>query len=108
MRTLNRLLTASALTVVAMLGFAAPAQAVVYGDYTDIGIRIRRTPCTCDGRIDGLGYPGQGATIYCWQFGTNIGGNNHWNYHTNRTTGVTGYSSDYYMTWGGTTPLERC
>ena len=92
--------------VVSALALATPAVAFVDGDYASSGIRIRRTPSTSDNRVDGLGYPGQGARVWCWTTGSTVSGSNIWNNHTNRRTGVRGYSWDGNVNWSGT--LGHC
>ena len=90
---------------------AAPAAAPVgilsvSGDYRVSGVYIRTcasTSCTALG----LGYPGQGARIDCFRQGTTVGGNNLWLHHRNVTTGVLGYSADYYMRHGDLN-IPRC
>lgn len=79
----------------------AASASAVSGDYAGSGIAIRSCQFTSCTRL-GLGYPGQGATIYCFKQGTNVNGNPFWDYHRNNSTGVTGYSADYYMNWSGT------
>jgi hypothetical protein len=76
---------------------ASPAAASVNGDYTADGVRIRACPSTTCQPVYGLGYPGQGATIYCYKIGSVVNGTPYWYYHRNRTTGVTGYSTDAFM-----------
>lgn len=78
----------------------------VSGDYRVSGVNIRTCPYTsCT--IVGLGYPGQGARIDCFRTGTDVNGNNLWLHHRNVTTGVLGYSADYYMRHG-TLNVPRC
>jgi len=91
----------------AMVAAATPAAAFVDADYSAIGVRIRRSP-SLSATIDGLGYPGQGARLWCWRTGSSVGGNTLWYYHTNRTTAVVGYSHDSLIDWGGTTGLNPC
>jgi hypothetical protein len=79
---------------------ASPAMASASGDYTSTGVRIRSCPSTSCTAY-GLGYPGQGATIYCYKLGTIVNGTPYWYYHRNKTTGVTGYSTDAYMSFVG-------
>ncbi|GIG69855.1 hypothetical protein [Phytomonospora endophytica] len=81
------------LIAVASIGVAGPAIANS-GDYSVNGARIWRGLGT--GGPLGLGYIGQGADVYCW--------NGEWNYHRNRTTGVTGYSHDSVIWWDGGIP----
>lgn len=80
---------------------ASPAMASANGDYTADGVRIRSCPSTSCNTVYGLGYPGQGATIICYKLGTIVNGTPYWYYHRNKTTGVTGYSTDAYMTFTG-------
>jgi hypothetical protein len=86
---------------------AAPAAAAVDGDYTGTDVRIRAAP-NLSSTIHGLGYPGHGATIYCWASGSAVNGNTTWYRHRNKRTGVTGYSSATLMAFGGQGPLGRC
>jgi|tagenome__1003787_1003787.scaffolds.fasta_scaffold19597350_2 hypothetical protein len=92
--------TALVATALAGAALAAPAAASVSGDYASSGVRIRTCPHTNCTAL-GLGYPGQGSTIYCFVSGDNINGNPYWDYNTDRATGVTGDSADYYMDWTG-------
>lgn len=90
---------------------AAPATesvGVLYvsGDYRVSGVYIRSCPYTSCTAL-GLGYPGQGARIDCFRSGTSVNGNNLWLHHRNVTTGVLGYSADYYMRHG-TLNIPRC
>ena len=78
------------LIAAATFGAAGPAFANS-GDYTVAGARIRSEPG--GGIVKGLGYPGQGADVYCY-----IG---EWNRNRNRATGVSGYSHDSVITWTG-------
>jgi uncharacterized protein YraI len=100
MKRLGRSLSAVALAIALLLLGAGPAGADVYGDYAGDGVRIRTGPSTSR-TVVGLGYRGQGARIYCITRGTSVNGNPFWLRHTNRTTSVTGFSADYYMTWSG-------
>lgn len=93
-------------TVIATSASAESSALAVSGDYRVGGVHIRRcasTSCTADG----LGYPGQGINITCFRQGTNVGGNDLWLHHRNKTTGVTGYSADYYLRHG-TLNVPRC
>jgi hypothetical protein len=100
MKLLARGLATTVLAICLVLAVAVAAGATVYGDYAGDGIRIRTGPHTTN-TVLGLGYRGQGAAIFCLAYGTSINGDNLWLRHRNRTTGVTGYSADYYMSWGG-------
>ncbi|MFI7386656.1 hypothetical protein [Streptomyces sp. NPDC049813] len=74
---------------------AAPrAAASAPGDYLGTGVRIR-AQANGSSTIKGLGYAGQGATVYCWQDGPTSNPNLiiSWYYHRNNATGVTGWSS---------------
>ncbi|NEB77630.1 hypothetical protein G3I40_20790 [Streptomyces sp. SID14478] len=64
------------------------------GDYLGTGVRIR-AQANGASTIKGLGYAGQGATVYCWQDGpaANPSLTISWYYHRNNATGVTGWSS---------------
>ena len=94
---------ATGLLVIGLLAAPAAAFASVNGDYAGDGVRIRTGPSTSR-TVVGLGYRGQGATLYCITRGTTINGNPWWERHRNQTTGVTGYSADYYMRWSGSLP----
>lgn len=100
MKLFGRGLATIVLAIVLVIAMAVAAGASVNGDYAGTGIRIRTGPHTSN-TVVGLGYRGQGATIYCLAYGTSINGDNLWLRHRNKTTGVTGYSADYYMSWGG-------
>lgn len=92
---------------VAAASAAAPVGILyVSGDYRVSGVYIRTCPYTSCTAL-GLGYPGQGARIDCFRSGTSVGGNNLWLHHRNVTTGVLGYSADYYMRHG-TLNIPRC
>ena len=79
-----------------LLGSAGPAFAQ-QGDFTTSGLRIRSYPI--NGTIYGLGYPGQGSYAYFGFDCTNgyVNGNDWWDWNKDLATGVTGYSSDYYL-----------
>ena len=64
------------------------------GDYLGTGVRIR-AQANGASTIKGLGYAGQGATVYCWQDGPAVDPRLtiSWYYHRNNATGVTGWSS---------------
>jgi uncharacterized protein YraI len=100
MKRLARSLTAVALAIALLVLAAGPVGAAVNGDYAASGVRIRTGPSTSR-TVVGLGYRGQGATIYCFTRGTTVNGNPFWVRHRNQTTSVTGYSADYYMNWAG-------
>jgi uncharacterized protein YraI len=102
MKRLAKSLVTAVLAAV-LLAMPAAAYAYVDGDYGGDGVRIRTGPYTTR-TVVGLGYRGQGARLFCITRGTTINGNPWWEYHRNRTTGVTGYSSDYYMRWSGSLP----
>jgi hypothetical protein len=104
-RTIKAALTMAVGTMTA-LAVAAPAAAYIDGDYNTSGVRIRRTPSTSDNRIDGLGYPGQGARVWCWTTGSTVSGSNIWSNNTDRATSVRGYSWDGYLNWSGV--LGQC
>src|SRR6478735_5609077 len=87
-----------ALVVATAMIAASPAVASVSSDYDTSGVNLRSGPRTGYTSL-GLGYPGQGATIYCE---TASG----WARHKNKTTGVTGYSKRSYFTFIG--PLSVC
>jgi hypothetical protein len=100
MKRLARCL-ATAVAVTALV--AGPAYASVNGDYRGDGVRIRTGPHLYN-TVLGLGYQGQGATLYCITNGSSVNGNTQWEYNRDKATGVTGYSSDYYMNWSGSLP----
>lgn len=100
MKKLARSFTTVALAIALLMLAAGPVAASVSGDYAGDGVRIRTGPSTSR-TVVGLGYRGQGATIYCFTRGTTVNGNPFWVRHRNRTTSVTGYSADYYMDWAG-------
>jgi hypothetical protein len=85
---------------------ASAAILSVSGDYRVSGVYIRSCPFTSCTAL-GLGYPGQGARIDCFRTGTDVNGNNLWLHHRNVTTGVLGYSADFYMRHG-TLNIPRC
>lgn len=58
------------------------------GDYTATGVNIRTGAGTGYTSL-GLGYPGQGICLWYTQSG--------WGNHTNRATGVRGWSSNAYL-----------
>ncbi|KUN27664.1 hypothetical protein AQJ11_13600 [Streptomyces corchorusii] len=80
--------------VPAASGTAPRAVAAAPGDYLGTGVRIR-AQANGSSTIKGLGYAGQGATVYCWQDGpaANPSLTISWYYHRNNATGVTGWSS---------------
>src|SRR4051794_5683661 len=86
-----------ALVVATAMIAASPAVASVSSDYDTSGVNIRSGPGTGYTSL-GLGYPGQGATIYC-QTGS-------WARHKNKTTGVTGYTLRSYFSFVG--PISAC
>ncbi|WP_221355298.1 hypothetical protein [Streptomyces beigongshangae] len=73
---------------------AAAQEAAAPGDYLGTGVRIR---AAADGNstVVGLGYAGQGATVYCYRNGPHTEPNKiaTWYYHRNNATGVTGWSN---------------
>ncbi|MET9499630.1 hypothetical protein [Streptomyces sp. NPDC006552] len=75
-------------------GTAPRAATSAPGDYLGTGVRIR-TRADGSSTVKGLGYAGQGATVYCWQDGPAANPNLtiSWYYHRNNATGVTGWSS---------------
>jgi hypothetical protein len=82
------------------------AALAVTGDYRVAGVNIRTCASTSCTSV-GLGYPGQGARIDCFRQGTTVHGNNLWLHHRNLTTGVVGYSADFYMRHGDLN-IPRC
>jgi hypothetical protein len=107
---------AAAAPVAAAPVAAAPVAAVpittrvaalaVDGNYRVAGVNIRTCASTSCTSL-GLGYPGQGARIDCFRQGTTVHGNNLWLHHRNLTTGVVGYSADFYMRHGDLN-IPRC
>ncbi|NNJ60823.1 MAG: hypothetical protein HKP61_07715 [Dactylosporangium sp.] len=89
----------AAIGLAGALAAETAASAYVYGDYTAGGVRIRTGPSTGYTAV-GAGYPGQHLYDYCYVVGQTINGNVFWDYHKNAATGVTGYSSEYYLTSG--------
>ena len=72
-------------------------------DYCENGVRIRSSPNTSSSTY-GLGYPGQGMTVLqisvsgAYAYSNSCWGSGHasqWLYHTNVTTGVTGWSGTF-------------
>jgi hypothetical protein len=66
--------------------------------YNQSGVNIRSgadTSCT----ILGSGYPGQSVTVRCAWY--NSGDGRWWDYLTDNSTGVTGWSADQYVNWSG-------
>lgn len=91
------LLVASCVALQATLVFPVEAsQRYDIIDYWGSGVSIRTQPRTSATRV-GLGYRGQRACFYFMALGQNVNNNFYWDYHFNRTTGVWGYSADYYM-----------
>jgi hypothetical protein len=82
------------------------AALAVDGNYRVAGVNIRTCASTSCTSL-GLGYPGQGARIDCFRQGTTVHGNNLWLHHRNLTTGVVGYSADFYMRHGDLN-IPRC
>ena len=66
------------------------------GDYTADGVNIHTDPNSWS-TVVGLGYVGQGACVYFDTQGECISGDCLWRWHTNRTTGKTGYSWRPYV-----------
>ena len=107
--TLKKIISA-AITAVAALALALPAQAsaVTYTDYQVNGALIRSA---ADGlsRTVGAGYIGQGATLYCGRFGRSTSGpaSTFWIYHRNNRTGVQGFTAGQNIR-GQINNLPRC
>jgi hypothetical protein len=95
-RKATKILLAATVTAGGVLAAAAPASAYVDGDYAASGVRIRTSAPS--GTILGLGYPGQGARLWCWVVSTTINGNPFWDNNTDRSTGVHGYSAEGLLT----------
>ena len=91
------------LAVGAVLLPTTAAEAAVGGDYTANGVYIRTGPHVSSPAV-GEGYPGQGANVYCYTYGDDIGGDYRWVLNQDRATGKTGYSSAHYMRWSGFIP----
>jgi hypothetical protein len=81
------------------------------GDYSGNGVSIRELPLVSSDRV-GLGYIGQGINTHCFKhgdwvtrgsFSTNV-----WDYHTNRATGVIGFSSAAYLDYPLAPPIPPC
>ncbi len=72
----------------AVPGVAVPANGTAVFDAD--GVKIRETP-RLDGHVNGLGYNGQGADLWCARGGDLVGGVETWYRLTNRETGVTGW-----------------
>jgi hypothetical protein len=70
------------------------------GGFTGNSVNIRTGPHTsCTSR--GLGYTTHTVTYHCYAFGDTVNGWTTWTYLTDNTTGVKGWSSDYYLKNGG-------
>jgi len=70
------------------------------GDFTDAA-RIRTGPSTSCTAL-GDGFPGQGATYFCFVIGQDGGT---WTYLRNNTTGVTGWVRDTFLSGVGSSKL---
>jgi hypothetical protein len=87
---------------------ADSASAAITGDYLVSGANIRAA-ATLSSTVVGVGYPGQGVTSWCWKYGDQVGGgSNAWDYHTNLTTRVNGYSSVTVLTFSSRAGLPQC
>jgi hypothetical protein len=86
---------------------AHSASAAINGDYDASGVNIRQA-ATSSSPSNGLGYPGQGVTSWCWKYGQQVGVSNAWDYHTNQTTRVNGYSPVVYLTFVSRAGLPQC
>lgn len=100
MKLHKRALATVAVTLAAAIGLAIPASALSYGVG---GVAIRNAKST-SATILGRGYPGQVIQItapqpvsaggsYTWSLDGQSGTSNQWLYHTNVSTGVTGFSA---------------
>ncbi|GAA4927415.1 hypothetical protein [Actinoplanes utahensis] len=90
-------LGAVTLALTGSLVVASPASALTVralGDYTGASARIRHSQYLSDPVINGLGQPGHRTEHYCRAYGSSVSGNTYWQYHTNRRTRVTGYTSE--------------
>jgi hypothetical protein len=92
----TRFVLAAALAVGGALAVAMPASAFVDGDYAASGVRIRASAPS--GTIRGLGFPGQGARLFCWVTSTTVNGNPFWDNNQDRATGVSGFSAEGLLT----------
>lgn len=97
-RTMRRVLLTLAMMVVLVSAATRVAEASgwIWYNYLGSGIHIRTGPSSSNTSL-GHGSAGQGPCVSFTVSGQNVNGNPYWNYHRNTTTGVTGYSSDYYM-----------
>jgi uncharacterized protein YraI len=103
-----RKLLSVAIPLAAAVAVFAPsiaAEAAVTGDYSGSGVYLRTGPHTGSTAV-GQGFHGQGATIFCYAIGDYVNGDRIWVYNRDNVTGITGYSSDYYMQWSG--QLSQC
>jgi hypothetical protein len=97
----------------AATAIASVAGADIYGDYDGSGIAIRTSP-HLSATVAGRGSSGQGVQAHCWKYGdyVTIPGSSAqtraWDYHTNRTTGVLGFSSVAYLTYVSRAGLAQC
>lgn len=104
----SKILIAAAIAAAGTLAVAAPASAYVDGGYAASGVRLRQTPYTSDNRINGLGYPGQTARLWCYTTGTDVdGGWPYWDSNTDLATGKWGYSYEHLLT-GNYLSLGHC
>ena len=100
-------------TAGAAVGMASVAGADIFGDYDGSGVAIRTGP-RLNATVVGRGSSGQGVQSHCWKYGdyVTIPGSsartNAWDDHTNRTTGVRGFSSVAYLTFTSRAGLRQC
>lgn len=92
----RRLGSVTAIAVGILIAAAAPASAGTLGTYNGDGVRIRSGP-SLNSTALGMGYFGQQACTIFATTGDSVNGNPFWDYHSNLSTGVTGYSADEYM-----------
>jgi hypothetical protein len=83
-----------------LMAVPAAATTPVAGDYISAGTNIRSGAHTTSS-VNGIGYAGQGALIYCWVTGDDVSGDTTWLYNKDQATGVIGYSAEAVMTWSG-------
>lgn len=75
---------------------SSAAWAVRAGDYVGNGINIR-TGTSTGNTIVGKGYVGQGICVWYTAHGQSVNGSTLWGNHTNRATGVRGWSSATHL-----------
>ncbi|BAJ30426.1 MULTISPECIES: hypothetical protein [Kitasatospora] len=103
-RSLRALAVAVAATAALSLGVGAANATDLPGDYTT-AVKLRADSNT-SATAYGVGYPGQGNVSHCYKGGTTVGGNSFWDWNTDKATGVTGYSAEFYLTQGYAQPTH--